>query len=351
MTLTDVRIKPLTKMLVAAAAITTIAVAAPASADTDAQAGRVKDLGTLAGGNLSWAYGINEGGVITGYSEDANGKSHAVRWDRNGKISDLGLLPGYAESMGFTINNSGVVAGRAYNGHVTSERATVWDATGKIKELPTLPAAKLNRAYAINDAGTVVGVSSNSANVFQAVRWNTDGTLTKLRGPQAGEPFSGAGWINANGVTSGFWGTEAILWGPEADPEPKVLENLTLPSGPTIDKAYAINDKGLAVGAAVDKGAFSHPVRWTKEGKVSELKLLPGDVGGAAYGISNDGYINGYSMNAVGVHRAVRWSPDGTITLLVDITTPSEGYMINDSSAVVGVTTTRGNKIHAAVWR
>nr|WP_042193155.1 hypothetical protein [Kibdelosporangium sp. MJ126-NF4]CEL20599.1 PKD domain protein [Kibdelosporangium sp. MJ126-NF4]CTQ89510.1 PKD domain protein [Kibdelosporangium sp. MJ126-NF4] len=351
MTLTGTRTKPLAKLLVMAATIATVAVAAPASADSDAAGGRTKDLGTLPGGNLSWAYGINEGGVVTGYSEDASGKSHAVRWDRSGKISDLGLLPGYAESMGFTINNSGVVAGRAYNGHVTSERATVWDAAGTIKELPTLPGAKLNRSYALNDHGTVVGVSSNSLNVFQAVRWNTDGTLTKLRGPQAGEPFSGASWVNIHGVTSGFWGTEALLWGPEADPTPRVLENLTLASGPTIDKAYAVNDNGLAVGAAVDKGAFSHPVRWTKEGKVSELKLLPGDVGGAAYGISNDGYINGYSMNAVGVHRAVRWSPDGTIALLVDVTVPSEGYMINESSTVVGVTTTRNNKIHAAVWR
>ncbi|PSL52700.1 putative HAF family extracellular repeat protein [Saccharothrix carnea] len=350
MTLTDVRTTSMAKLLVAALAATAVAVSGTASADPAAQNAGPRDLGTLPGGELSWAYGINDHGVVAGFSEIAGGKSRAVRWDASGRIQNLGVLPGYAESSGFTINNSGVVAGRSYNGHVVEEAATVWDEAGRMTKLPTLPGAKLNRAYAINDIGTVVGVSSNAANVFQAVRWNKDGTLTKLRGLGEGEPFSGSAWINAGGTTSGFWGSEAVLWGPEADPAPRLLENLTLPSGPTIDKAYALSDTGIPVGAAIDKGGFTHPVKWNSEGKVTELPMLPGDVAAAAYGVSNDGSATGYSMNPIGVKRAVRWNAAGEISLMVPTTTASEGYMINERRTAVGVMTTRTNKIHAALY-
>ncbi len=323
-----------------------------AQADTAPEsAGRpsVSRLGTLPGGDLSWAYGINESNVITGFAKDRTGKDHAVRWDDEGHIEDLGALPGFAESTGFTINNDGTVAGRSFNGHVVEEAATVWDAEGNATRLPSLPGGEVNRGYAINDAGVVVGISSTPDRTFQAVRWD-DGEISELPELPGQEALlSGASWINEKGEITGFSGTSAVVWDAEGDVNE--LEPLASPQGPVVSRAYAINDSGYAVGAAVDKGTASHAVRWSPDGEVTELPPLPGDIGGAAYGINNDGSVNGYSINTLGVKRAVTWDAEGNVTELNPRgPRPSEGYMINDLGVIVGVTADRNHATRGLVY-
>ena len=42
----------------------------------------VIDLGTLPGGVLSQAFGINSRGQVVGYRETASGETHAVLWSK-----------------------------------------------------------------------------------------------------------------------------------------------------------------------------------------------------------------------------------------------------------------------------
>jgi len=77
-------------------------------------------LGTLPGGDYSFAAAINQLGQITGTSENSqidpasgNPQFHAVLWG-NGKILDLATLGGTA-SFAVTLNDRGQVIGEALN--------------------------------------------------------------------------------------------------------------------------------------------------------------------------------------------------------------------------------------------
>lgn len=71
--------------------------------------GVMTDLGTLIGGSVSFARGINDSGQVVGHGDAASGGFHAFVWHK-GTMVDLG--PGLAEA----INNAGEVVGRGWNG-------------------------------------------------------------------------------------------------------------------------------------------------------------------------------------------------------------------------------------------
>jgi probable HAF family extracellular repeat protein len=70
----------------------------------------ITDLGTLPGGDLSLAYGINNRGQVVGFSYTASGLPRAFLWE-DGEMTDLGTLPGGADSSAWGINNRGQVVG------------------------------------------------------------------------------------------------------------------------------------------------------------------------------------------------------------------------------------------------
>ena len=87
--------------------------------------GSVYDLGTLPGGNNSVATGINDSGVIVGYSTGTGIPEYHPFLYQNGKMQDLGTFGGPSgEATG--INNAGVVVGDAES----------YTATGRIVRNP-----------------------------------------------------------------------------------------------------------------------------------------------------------------------------------------------------------------------
>jgi len=89
------------------------------------EAGVVTDLGTLDGGDSSWARGLSNSGWVVGGSRTATGEVHAVRWGHGG-ITDLGTLPGDAHAFGLYVNDAGEVAGESF-AMVTRPHAFAWD--------------------------------------------------------------------------------------------------------------------------------------------------------------------------------------------------------------------------------
>src|SRR6266478_5649820 len=53
----------------------------------------IKDLGTLPGGTISFAVGINDRGQVVGFSSTASAIRHAFLFE-DGVMVDLGTLPG-----------------------------------------------------------------------------------------------------------------------------------------------------------------------------------------------------------------------------------------------------------------
>ena len=68
------------------------------------------DLGTL-GGSESWAYALNNNGYVVGSaSTPRDSETHAFVWDGSEK-TDLGTLPGGYFSSAFGINDQGIIVG------------------------------------------------------------------------------------------------------------------------------------------------------------------------------------------------------------------------------------------------
>jgi probable HAF family extracellular repeat protein len=142
----------------------------------------LKDLGTLRGGNFSFAEGINQSGLIAGVSENdqfdpstGNPEIRAVLW-QNGKIQDLGTLGGTASFAG-GLNDSGQVIGMALNKipdqysviglgsgfTLTQTRGFLWQ-NGRMQDLGTLGGPDTWASF-INDAGQIAGASYTSDQV------------------------------------------------------------------------------------------------------------------------------------------------------------------------------------------
>ena len=182
-------------------------------ADSQGQIVRMTDIGTL-GGDNSYAYGVNDFGVVVGGSEVTvgGGPRNAFIY-QNGVMSPLGATLGGAETFAFDINNNDQVVGYAdLPGTPGSARAFLY-ANGATVNLGSLGGRSV--AYAINDSGVIVGNSSASGSApVHAVRW-ANGVIRDLG--TLGGANSSAAAINEAGVIAGWAETaqgarHAVIW-------------------------------------------------------------------------------------------------------------------------------------------
>src|SRR5688572_267397 len=120
----------------------------------------VMDLGTL-GGASSYAYDINSSNQVVGYAKLATGAERAFLFkDANnngvadsGEMVNLGTLAGSASSYAYAINNNGVIVGTAVTG-ANSKKAVRFQTTGNPTDLQMGLASS---AYDVNIHGEIVG--------------------------------------------------------------------------------------------------------------------------------------------------------------------------------------------------
>lgn len=245
------------------------------------------------GGATSEAQGVNDAGVIVGFSQLAGSDAqHAFKRLPDGTAIDLGTLTGDTGSAAFEINDDGIAVGWSVG---TARRVVVWDAADQIHDLgfDAIP-------WEIDDAGVIVGYEL---------------------------------------AVSGRPGKAAFVY------DPTVGHAVALPElpGATLSYAWGLNDEGDAVGTVV-AGGTGIPVRWDLDaGTVTDLRPFVGADGFVA-DIGNDGTLVGTTGGGV----AAVWAPGATTPTDLGVG-PGVAFTLNDSGTVVGYA--GGHPERAFRWR
>jgi len=255
--------------------------------------GGMKDLGTLSGGNVSGAIGINDAGTVVGYS-NIKGQPvtnfYAFQWTPSAGMVNLGTLAGGSSSAAFEINSSGLIAGDSFvaSGNVN---AASW-LNKKIKNLGALPNSIFTAALDINDNGDMVGES-----VFSY-----------------GPPFkSHAFFFNGS----------------------KISDLKTLPGGIT-SIANAINNFGVIVGQSDGKTTDGHwhAVYWDTSHKIHDLGIMPGANYSIAFGINDHHVIVGYGNLANNAAHAMIWIPGKGMQDLNSLIPANSGWTLINANSI-----------------
>jgi len=357
----------------------------------------VTDLGAL-GGTYSYAYGLNNAGVVAGGAATANqtdGIAQTAFLWYGGNIINLGTLGGSncpdCNSEAGGPNFWGVAPvisetaetdsnGEDFCAFGTHRQclAAVWK-NGAMTALPNLKGGNNGQAYWTNNQGQTVGVTENgiedatcsTATPFQVLRfeaalWQPNGEIRQLH-PLSGDTVAFAFGMNDEGQIIGASGlcsntavppfangpqaAHSVLW--ENDGSPRDLGGLV--SGGTINIATSINDRGEVAGGSQSSGGAPHAFLWTKDKGMQDLGTLEGDflsVAPCCHTINNRGEIVGFSIpGPLGSGRAFLWRNGIMTDLNTLLSKDSPWYLlqalsINDAGQIVGYGTINGD-VHA----
>jgi probable HAF family extracellular repeat protein len=159
-----------------------------------------------------------------------DGNRRAVRWTPDGKATYLPALPGHTWTNAFGINDDGVVSGwsRKLPNDDGEENPVLWTRSGKVVPLKTVPGRADGIAEATNHAGLTVGYLGNLGTIQdpengQIAIWRTRKAAPRLIGPV--RPYAIAELVDVNdrGEATGMTGTidpktgfhlnvKAVIW-------------------------------------------------------------------------------------------------------------------------------------------
>ncbi len=267
--------------------------------------------------NFSSAQGINDKGQVVGDSwlQDSSGipsQEKAFSWAPGSSPVSLGTLNGNA-SYAWAVNNNGVITGK-YHYPVSSPGTTAgggyyeWafvDSNGTPSPIPGLASiGMMSVAYGLNDNNVVVGNADVPNSAGQSEAFTFDGKTVHFLGTLGGKWSYGMD-INNAGVVAGFADTgqnpttqpgvyvsryHAVLWSPAG-----VIQDLG--TFGTDSYAYRVNDAGQAVGSSIGSDGFYHPFLWDGT-RMIDIVGLGGN--GEALSINNKGQVVGDSGNWLG---------------------------------------------------
>lgn len=260
----------------------------------------IGDLTRTRKASVTFASAINDSGDIVGQSFNDQLKGRAFIWQK-GRMSDLGdigLLGGFPASLSaFAVNKHDAVVGTAMGtGSNTTTRAFLWK-KGLMLDIGTLRGQGQGVfASAINSKGDIVGAGFRSPGDLRALRWILGALPVELRG---------------------------------------------LPDGRVAVQAFGVSDKGDIVGYLSPGGnvSFAHAFIY-KNGKFTDLGVLPGTTLSFANAVNERGQVVGQSLNTLvpDTGRAFLWEAGAMLDLgaAAPSHNRSEARAINKKGVVVG---------------
>lgn len=259
-------------------------------------------LGDLPGGTYDASPGaISNSGEVAGRSSTATG-THGFFWD--GTMHDLGYLPGYPEntpSYAYGLNDNGVVVGRSDVN--TSGIKTVpfrWDAVNGMQELGMRTGQDEGSATAINNLGQIVGRTMKNSSNSRATLWDADGTWREILSGQSGISSSNAADINDQGQVVGNIAVSALsAWHAFVWDSTHGMLDLGLPYDTQWSEARAISETGIVAGSVkTDDGWRATIWQETAAGwQATSLGVFNGGTYSYAYDVNSQGQVIGSGSN------------------------------------------------------
>jgi probable HAF family extracellular repeat protein len=319
----------------------------------------IQELGLLAGGATSQAFGVNAGGFAVGFATDAGGVRHAVYF-QGGVAVQLPEPANTTRSDAFAVNDAGVIVGSVRIAGV--EQPARWDTPTSQPVMLELPVGiTVGRARSINADGEVAGfVTSDELPVL----WDAAGAVTvvdpSLTDSHEPTQINNDGDFvgNAEEIEAGFiWTDEdgftflGSLSGEADDDEPGESEG------------RGINNNGVVVGSSETADHLTRAFRWTEARGIVRLgEPVTGDDGAAANAVNDVGLVAGFSFTGT-IDAIVTSQPVVTLvtgeapqftalpTLDGDRAEPTGGGSINNCGVIVGWAFPNGSTSrHAVAW-
>lgn len=301
----------------------------------------VTDLGSLdpVANDYSYAFDINDGGDIVGFSKGTDGLDHAFVRLRGQSLTDLG------QGRATSINNR-----RQFVGWGSGPNYLLWKENGAGNWMPEDMGVSLlengwrGQLIKINDRGHAAGTGYNQSVGDHVFFWK-DGIETFLAYFPGCIPLSVVGFNNSDDVLFGDASSMHIFHGTTEQQE-------VLGDG-SFAELNALNDAGEAVGLVSMFGAhgyysastgFLDPSTTLSLWDINNSGLA---VGGGIYG------SYGVTFEIPSKARAFIYSPQENSVTYLDTLIPDSGWnfkiatAINDAGQIVGVGINPSGKTHA----
>jgi probable HAF family extracellular repeat protein len=282
---------------------------------------------TIDPGNLSYAHGINNSGVIVGMAVDSLGRSRAFSFT-GASMTDLGTFGG-SHAIAYGINNSGVIVGAAQDSSGNYEAFSY--SGGSLSSMD--PFGVTSAAHAINSTGFAVGYARDLSGVDVALRY-----------PGLSVPTLGG----VNGYAYGINGSGVIVG--RAQDSGGVYQAFRHEGGSTFNigpglstssVAYDVNDSGDMVGTAFFSAAGVH-AGFIRTASLDLIFLGLGGNNSYAYSINTHGDVVGYAQNISGQERA--FIHTGGATYDLEALAQAAGLLVNFGDGIPGFISFRTNR-------
>ena len=231
---------------------------------------------------------INSSGEMS-WTAIVRGDRRAVRWTPDGKAIYLPALPGHAWTDAFGINDDGIVSGwsRKLPNDDGAENPVLWTRSGQVVPLKTAPGRADGIAEATNSSGLTVGYLGNQSETEpesdQFAVWKTRASAPELMGPSRANLIAEFADVNDRGQAVGMTGTmnpktgflypaRAVIWRTGSPTvRPLAVPAVSRRANPFVLAALNdINEQGTIVGNVFGLAGKTYsdlrridPVAWT----------------------------------------------------------------------------------------